>query len=89
MLHNLVVTQKGDAVEKVADLAQQMGLDGADLNYVPESDLVIAHSGILEPGTSEKVYFQVPWQAGEYWIVCTFPGHAASMRIKLIVKESS
>lgn len=88
MLHNLVITQKGDAVDKVADLALKLGLDGADLNYVPESDLVIAHSGILEPESSEKIYFQAPRIAGEYWIVCTFPGHAASMRIKLIVKES-
>ena len=88
MLHNLVITQKGDAIDKVADLALKLGLDGADLNYVPESDLVIAHSGILEPESSEKIYFEVPWQPGEYWIVCTFPGHAASMRIKLIVKES-
>jgi len=90
MLHNLVVTQKGTgAVDKVADMALKLGLDGADLNYVPDTDLVIAHTGILEPGSSEKVYFQVPREAGEYWIVCTFPGHAASMRIKLTVKESS
>jgi len=88
MLHNLVITKKGDAVDQVADLALKLGLDGADLNYVPDSDLVIAHSGILEPETSEKIYFQVPLEAGEYWIVCTFPGHATSMRIKLIVKVS-
>ena len=88
MLHNLVITQKGDAVDKVAEMALKLGLDGADLNYVPDSDLVIVHTGILEPETSEKIYFQVPNNPGEYWIVCTFPGHAASMRIKLIVKES-
>ena len=88
MLHNLVITQKGDAVDKVADMALELGLDGADLNYVPDSDQVIVHTGILEPETSEKIYFQVPNSPGEYWIVCTFPGHAASMRIKLIVKES-
>lgn len=89
MLHNLVVTQKGTkSVNDVADQALALGLDGADLNYVPESDLVIVHTGIVEPGSSEKIFFQVPWNTGEYWIVCTFPGHAASMRIKLIVKES-
>lgn len=89
MLHNLVVTQKGiTSVDKVGDEALKLGLDGADLNYVPDSDLVIVHTGIVEPGTSEKIYFQAPWQPGEYWIVCTFPGHAATMRIKLIVKES-
>jgi len=89
MLHNLVVTQKGKAsVDQVGNEALKLGLDGADLNYVPDSDLVLVHTGIVEPGTSEKIFFQVPWNAGEYWIVCTFPGHAASMRIKLIVKEN-
>ncbi len=90
MLHNLVVTQKGKAaVDKVGDEALKLGLDGADLNYVPESDLVLVHTGIVAPGTSEKIFFQIPWNAGEYWIVCTFPGHAASMRIKLTVREST
>lgn len=87
MLHNLVITQKGaESVDKVADLALKLGLDGADLNYVPDSDLVIVHTGILEPGSSEKIYFQAPRESGEYWIVCTFPGHSQTMRVKLIVK---
>ncbi len=90
MMHNLVITQSGtESVDKVADMALKLGLDGQDLNFVPESDLIIVHSGILEPGTSETIYFQTPRKAGEYWIVCTFPGHAASMRIKLIVKTSA
>ena len=60
MLHNLVITQKGEStVDKVADMALKLGLDGADLNYVPDTDMVIVHTGILEPGTSEKIYFQV------------------------------
>jgi plastocyanin len=87
MLHNLVITQKGsESVDKVADLALKLGLDGADMNYVPDSDLVLVHSGILEPGSSEKIYFQVPREPGEYWIVCTFPGHSQTMRTKLIVR---
>jgi len=87
MLHNLVITEKGKAaVDKVGDMGLRLGLDGADLNYVPDTDLVISHTGIVEPGTSETIYFQAPSVLGEYWIVCTFPGHAASMRAKLIVK---
>lgn len=90
MLHNLVVTEKGTAsVDKVADMALRMGLDGADYNYVPETDLVIVHTGILEPRSSQKIYFEVSTDPGVYWIVCTFPGHAASMRIKLIVTGNS
>ncbi|WKX78616.1 sulfocyanin-like copper-binding protein [Zobellia laminariae] len=87
MLHNLVVTERGEeSVTKVGDLALHLGLDGADLNYVPDTDLVLVHTGIVQPETDETIYFDVPTFAGEYWIVCTFPGHSASMRIKLIVE---
>ncbi|MBU2945819.1 sulfocyanin-like copper-binding protein [Zobellia uliginosa] len=87
MLHNLVITERGEeSVNKVGDLALLLGLDGADLNYVPDTDLVLAHTGIVQPETDETIYFDTPKFAGEYWIVCTFPGHSASMRIKLIVE---
>ena len=87
MLHNLVITKKGvDSVDKVGDMALRLGLDGADYNYVPDSPLVLNHTGIVEPGTSETIYVQVPKTPGEYWIVCTFPGHSKIMRTKLIVQ---
>ncbi len=90
MMHNLVITQSGiESVDEVSDLALKLGLNGQDLNFVPESDLIIVHTGILEPDSSEKIYFETPRKEGEYWIVCTFPGHAQSMRIKLIVKASA
>lgn len=90
MLHNLVFTEKGiQSVDKVADMALRMGLDGADFNFVPETDLVLAHTGILEPRTSQKLFFEVPSDPGVYWIVCTFPGHANSMRIKVTVTANS
>ncbi|SIT16110.1 Azurin [Zobellia uliginosa] len=87
MLHNLVITDRGEAsVNEVGDKALHLGLDGADLNYVPDSELVLVHTGIVQPESEETIYFDVPNTAGEYWIVCTFPGHSASMRIKLIVE---
>lgn len=87
MLHNLVITQPGpDSPDKIGEMAVALGLKGPDLNYVPDTDLVLFHTGILQPETSEKIYFQVPKRRGEYWIVCTFPGHSYTMRAKLIVK---
>lgn len=87
MLHNLVVVAPGaDAPDKVAEMALALGLDGPDMNYVPDTDLVLLHTGILQPETSESIYFQVPKRKGEYWIVCTFPGHSYTMRAKLIVQ---
>lgn len=90
MLHNVVITQRGLAsVDKVGDMGAALGLDGADQNYVPDTDLVLYHTGIVEPGNVEKIYFQAPNIPGEYWIVCTFPGHAKVMRAKLFVKTRS
>ncbi|MCK0156461.1 plastocyanin/azurin family copper-binding protein [Cellulophaga sp. F20128] len=87
MLHNLVITEKGKAaVDEVGKMALSLGLDGADYNYVPDTDLVLYHTGILQPESSEKIYVQIPDTPGQYWIVCTFPGHSSVMRAKLIVE---
>jgi len=87
MIHNVVITKQGKETPlKIGEMALKLGLDGPDLNYVPFSDLVIAHSGTVGPEDKETIYFTSPSEAGEYWIVCTFPGHAYTMRTKLIVK---
>jgi azurin len=87
MLHNLVIVQAGpDNADIVGQMALDLGLAGPDLNYVPDSDLVLFHTGIIQPETSESIYFQVPKRKGEYWILCTFPGHSFTMRAKLIVE---
>jgi azurin/glucose/arabinose dehydrogenase len=87
MLHNVVLTAAGDdSPDKVGESALKLGLDGAALNYVPDSDLVLFHTGIVGPGTAEKIYFEAPAKPGQYWIVCTFPGHHITMRAKFIVQ---
>ncbi|MXX96052.1 MAG: auracyanin family protein [Rhodothermaceae bacterium] len=79
MLHNLVVVES-DATDEVVMAAMQLGLRGHEMQYVPNSDAVIAHTGLLEPGISETIIFRVPDEAGQYSFVCTFPGHATTMR---------
>ncbi|CAG5000104.1 hypothetical protein DYBT9275_02388 [Dyadobacter sp. CECT 9275] len=86
MLHNLVITRPGDAVEKVGKLSLDLGIKGPDYHYVPDSDLVLFHTSILQPDTSEKIYFNAPDKPGVYPFVCTFPGHYLVMRGKLIVE---
>lgn len=86
MLHNLVITAPGTAVDKVGALAMNLGLKGSDRHYVPESELVLAHTALLQPDTSEKIYFTAPQKKGEYSFVCTFPGHYTVMRGKIIVE---
>ena len=57
-------------------------------NYMPKDmSKVIAHNTkVLGPGESETVDFTAPTTPGEYPYICTFPGHFATMRGKLIVK---
>ncbi|NIJ44883.1 azurin/glucose/arabinose dehydrogenase [Wenyingzhuangia heitensis] len=87
MLHNVVIMKPGvDTPDTVGTMALQLGLDGPEMNYVPDSDLVLFHSGIVGPESKESIYFTAPSTPGQYWIVCTFPGHSFTMRTKLIVK---
>ncbi len=85
MLHNLLVVKPGTA-DEVADLAIKLGLKGQEKNYVPDSEQVLYHTNILQPHSSEAIYFVAP-APGEYTYVCTFPGHAVTMRGKLVVTE--
>ena len=51
MLHNLVIVKQGeDTADKVGEMAIDLGIDGTNLNYVPDSELVLYHTGILQPG---------------------------------------
>ncbi|HMB90991.1 MAG TPA: plastocyanin/azurin family copper-binding protein [Rhodothermales bacterium] len=79
MLHNFVVTMP-DAADEVAEAAIALGLDGPEQNYIPASDNVLFHTALLQPETAEAIYFTVPDEPGDYTFVCTFPGHAMTMR---------
>ncbi|WKN30949.1 plastocyanin/azurin family copper-binding protein [Porifericola rhodea] len=87
MLHNLVVTKPG-TVEEVSDASMQMGLEGSQRAYIPKSDNILYHTCILQPETSESIYFTAP-KEGEYTYVCTFPGHSKVMRGVMKVTPSN
>ena len=87
MLHNLVVVE-GAAADEVALAAMQLGLKGHEMQYVPDSEAVLAHTKLLEPGVSDTIVFSVPDRPGEYVFVCTFPGHANTMRGIIRVVDS-
>jgi len=79
MIHNLLVVNPGTA-DELAAAAIELGLEGHQKGYVPDSDNVLYHTALLEPNTSDVIYFEAPLEPGEYQFVCTFPGHARSMR---------
>jgi azurin len=85
MAHNFVLFQPmADAELNALGIAASM----APPLYLPKDmSKVLAHSTkILGPGESETIDFTAPTEPGEYPYLCTFPGHFATMRGKLIVK---
>jgi azurin len=79
MTHNVVITMPG-AADDVANMALNLGLKGSQLNYVPATSKVLFHTALLQPNSSESIYFIAPSQPGNYVFVCTYPGHASVMR---------
>ena len=79
MLHNFVVVLQGTAIQ-VGELGMKLGLQGQEKNYIPETPKVLHHTNILQPHTSETIYFVAPDKPGDYAFVCTIPGHFYSMQ---------
>ncbi len=85
MLHNVIIVNPGKA-DEVGEAAQQLGLDGETLSYIPKSDEILAHTNLLHPDEVESIYFTAPRTPGRYEYVCTFPGHHMIMRGVLVVE---
>jgi azurin len=79
MTHNVVIVKPGSA-DDVANLALQLGLKGSQMSFVPNNANVLFHTSLLQPESSESIYFSAPLTPGEYTFICTFPGHASVMR---------
>lgn len=85
MGHNVVVTKHAD-MEAVAKDGIAAGLDN---QYVkPDDERVIAFTPIIGGGeeTSVKVKTEALEVGGDYDFFCSFPGHYAVMKGKLIVE---
>ena len=87
MLHNiLIIDSDDDAVAtEVNEAAQEVGAEG---DYIPDHDAVIASTPIADPGEVTEVEFTAPDEPGEYIYICTYPGHyQAGMEGVMIVAE--
>ena len=78
MLHNWVLTKPGKW-EEVGKTAMTMGLKGSELGYVPDTEDVLFNTCVLQPESSQAIYFIAP-KAGEYPYICSIPGHYYAMR---------
>ena len=79
MIHNLLIVKPGTA-NKLDKRPWLWGLEGQEKGFIPDSEDVLYHTTLLTPNSNDVIYFEAPTEPGEYQYVCTFPGHAASMR---------
>lgn len=79
MQHNVVVlnSTEEDVFRRVGEAGMKAGSSN---DYVPEDDAILAYTPIAPPGETVSVTFTVPEETGDYGYVCTFPGHWATMR---------
>lgn len=79
MLHNMLIV-KPNSVDKVGQAAFELGLKAEEKGFVPDLDEVLYHTGLLQPESTESIYFTAPLEKGNYTFVCTFPGHYTLMQ---------
>ncbi|MFP4229118.1 MAG: plastocyanin/azurin family copper-binding protein [Salinivenus sp.] len=87
MKHNVVIldSTEDEVFERVGKAGSKAG---AEEDYVTDDDAILAHTPMSDPGETVSVTFTTPDEEGEYGYVCTYPGHWATMRGTMRVRES-
>ena len=78
--HNMVFCQPGTDTAAMAMKQMEKPEEALKRNWLPDDARIWAHSKMLNPHEKEVVSFSAPEKAGSYPYVCTFPGHALTMR---------
>ena len=78
--HNIVFCKPG--TDTVAMSLKQMSDPETALkrDWVPEDTAIWLHSRMLNPHQQQSLEFTAPEKPGDYPYVCTFPGHALTMK---------
>ena len=84
MSHNVVILKPGTDVQAFGEAA----VAAAATEHIPPAmkDDVIAHTKLLGPGQSDQITFTLP-DPGVYDFICSFPGHFATMRGKIVAEK--
>lgn len=82
MQHNWVLVAQGTA-DKVA---QESIAAGATKGWLAVGPNVLAHTKLVDGKQSDTIEFTAPTKPGDYPYICTFPGHAGTMKGILTVK---
>jgi uncharacterized cupredoxin-like copper-binding protein len=86
MAHNLVIVAP-DARTEIVTAAMAMPIT-PEAQFIPQSEKVLWHIGVLTPGQERELEFTAPEKAGVYPYVCTYPGHGLIMYGAMYVAES-
>jgi azurin len=81
MQHNFVLGAPG-SLAAIGEAADKMVLTPAvaiQQQYVPDLQVVIFATKLLDPGQTVTAQFRAPAETGQYPYVCTFPGHWRTM----------
>jgi len=89
--HNFVLLKNDSADkdgQKFSQEVWQLGDKGIELGWVPaDHPRILIASKLLDPESSEDLYFVAPEKTGAYPFVCTVPGHSMLMKGTLLVKK--
>ena len=88
MQHNLLIGTPGslEMIGKAVDQMAQSSI-GVEREYIPELTVVLAAAGLVDPGETREIIWEVPDEPGVYIFVCTFPGHWRTMNGVIQVKK--
>ena len=86
--HNLVFCQPGTETAAMAMKQMENAEAALKRNWLPDDPRIWAHSKMLNPHEKETLTFTAPEKTGTYPYVCTFPGHALTMRGELKVMKA-
>jgi azurin len=78
--HNIVFCQPGTDTAAMAMKQMENAEAALKRNWLPDDPRIWAHSRMLNPHESEEIAFTAPEKPGDYPYVCTFPGHALTMK---------
>lgn len=78
--HNLVLCNPGTNVVEMSMKQMEKPELALKRNWLPEDSRIWLHSRMLNPKEREVLRFTAPEKPGSYPYVCTFPGHAMTMK---------
>ena len=75
--HYLLIVSPGkkDVVGMAANMALADPAFMTTKQAIPESEEILFHTNLVEPGGTETLEFVAPAEAGDYPFLCTYPGH--------------